>query len=64
MFLCTCLNCDGIFVDNNPSEDSIDYHDESLEEIELGELIFMCDGSYYCQNCGTDGFLANNLIEK
>lgn len=60
LFVCQCLNCGTVMVDNNPS-DNLYYVDENfvnkLEEQK--KFIDEDDGlSYYgCPNCETDSYL-------
>ncbi len=64
MFLCTCNNCDGIWEDTNPSDDSKEYPEtpENLSHapLESGEDKDGNGWSHHCPTCKTDGYLMDN----
>lgn len=62
MKVCTCNNCGNIFEDLNPSEESIEYSDFPIDELEMcndGNDTFLG-----CKVCRTDEFLMDNINYK
>ena len=70
MKLTTCGNCENVYEDMNPGDDSIDYPDSLIERFKIQELptINLLDDKgnkedigYGCPNCNTDGYLQDNV---
>jgi len=59
MKICTCNNCGNIYDDNNAGDESIEYVDTPLQELDLLNE----DGESFwgCGVCGTDGNLTDNI---
>ena len=66
--LCTCNNCGTVYVDDNPSNESIDYSDGliALFKIEGLPLIPLNDGTEGCgcPRCESDAYLQDNVNEQ
>ena len=70
MKLTTCGNCENVYEDMNPGDDSIDYPDSLIERFKIQELptINLLDDKgnkedigYGCLICNTDGYLQDNV---
>lgn len=65
MKICICNNCNTIYEDSNPSEQSIEYPNNLMvvEKLPLiGNIEEMKYGGYYgCSKCNTDGYLKDNI---
>ncbi len=61
MYLCKCNNCDEIWEDMNPSDNSFEIDSDELDEIPLPLELFEDDEGYFyaCPLCGTDDYLAD-----
>lgn len=66
MYLCRCNNCDEIWEDINPSEDSFDFDPDELDETYFPlELFEDEDGKFWgCPICETDAYLIDFKNER
>lgn len=61
MKICTCLNCDGHYLDPNPGDDSIDYPEDTSIDGELVQLPDEGEFFWACPKCKTDFYLVDNI---
>jgi len=65
--VCHCNNCGGVFYDDNPSDESIDYPLSEVKDKVSGSLELLEDeGGFFkgCPSCKTDGCLMDNLHDN
>lgn len=65
-YLCKCLKCDNVYIDQNPKKDPVlydinpgQYHDLQYNENYFNQDKEISDrmGIWYCPICETDGYL-------
>ena len=67
MNLCTCNQCGSVFIDTNPSKDSINYPEKEVAKftklISILERLKDEDGEIFtgCPDCETDNYLVDNI---
>ena len=57
LYICLCNRCCVLMHDENPSEESYDFIDEDLDELDIEDQLRATDGHVICPVCEEDSAL-------